>query len=148
MSLEEYITTRYEPQILWYNKKANYNHRMYQLYQSTIIIGATVMPVLSANLVGQYRWISVVVSSLLAILIGLLNLFKYQEKWIRHRAFCEKLKRERFYLESGAQEYITLPEAEKLKRFVERVEQLIESEQSDWVKEHGKKEEVYRPGVR
>lgn len=139
MDFNDYLKERYEPQIKWYDAKSVYNHRMFKLYQGLIIIGASSVPVLSATLDGSLRWITVIVSSLVAILIGLLNLLKYQEKWIRHRASCEKLKREKYYHLLGVLDYSNLPPEARQQKFVERVEQVIADEQIEWVREHGRR---------
>jgi aminoglycoside phosphotransferase len=67
-------------------------------------------------------------------------MFKYQEKWIRHRSACERLKRERYRFELGVVDYCDLDEQQRQRKFVETIEQIIENEQGDWVKEHGRQD--------
>jgi uncharacterized protein DUF4231 len=134
---ERYVQERYRAQLAWYDKKSLHNHRMFNLFQGLVVACAAVLPVLSADLIGEYRWITVGISTVLAVMIGLLNLFKYQEKWIRQRSSCERLKREWYYYAAGVHDYATLSSPERQHLFVERTERLIEGEQIEWQKEHG-----------
>ena len=132
-AFRRYFETRYMPQIVWYDGKANLNHRNFLLMQGAIIVGAAVTPVLTSSLGQELRWIATSVSTIVAVLIGLLNLLRYQEKWLRHRTFGELLKREQHYFIHGIGEYADRSAQERRRLFVQRVEETVAAEQSQWV---------------
>jgi Protein of unknown function (DUF4231) len=140
-----YLAERYLPQVEWYVKKANANHRRYLLMQSAIIVGSTLVPVLTANFTEKWVWLPVSVSTAVAILIGLLSLLQYQEKWMRHRAYGERLKREHFYFTHQIDAYEDLPADQRRRRFVRRVEELIDEEQVAWIEANRKKLQAEAP---
>ena len=159
MMFQEYLDQRYTPQLRWYDAKSLYNHRMYMIYQTAIVLCATINPVLAAYLEGRsqgylasghdctlassHGWLTVAISTIVAILVGLHNILKYQEKWLRQRSSCERLKREFYCYELGAGGYDSLSEENRQKLFVDRAETIVAEEQTDWIKEHGKKADIY-----
>ena len=135
---QKYYVDRYEKQISWYTKKANHNHKMYDRYQVVTIICALSAPIVTALFSTEWKAIPVILSASTAILVALHNHFKYHEKWMRHRFYAEKLRREQYYFEHSIFEYALDDNALKRKMFVERVEGIIEEEQSEWQEKHSK----------
>lgn len=148
MDINEYILQRVDFQINWYNVKSIYNHKMFNLLQGSIVAGAIITPIVSGFIACEYKWVTTVLGGILAVAIGILNLLKYQEKWLRQRAACEMLKREKYLYQNGASSYTNLAQIEKEQKFVERIESLIELEQDRWIQEHGYKIDGFQIGVK
>jgi hypothetical protein len=127
---EDYRTTRYEPQLAWYDAKANNSKGMYLLFQTGVIVLSAVVPVLIAALPAEHA-VTISLSVLLAIGTACLKAFKFQENWINFRSTAEALKREwRFYV-ARLGDYEEAERRESL--FVERVEALISNEHVVWM---------------
>lgn len=131
---KKYLKERYEDQINWYDKKAKWNHKAYQIYQWVIIILASLTPILI--LVGQEwsKWLAAGVAVLVAITAGALKAFKYEENWINYRTTCETLRKEIHYFEAEIRGYENQNNVEdKYSLFVDRVESLISRENTLWI---------------
>ncbi|MCB1023817.1 MAG: DUF4231 domain-containing protein [Acidobacteria bacterium] len=137
-TFEQYVKERYEGQIRWFQAKAAANKRWYQIFQWTVIVLASIVPVLvtaaPSSLENKYSmiwWITVVSSVLLAVGTAGVKTFKFQENWITYRATSERLVQEKFYYDGGVGEYGEADDRESL--FVKRVESLLSGESSQWV---------------
>lgn len=137
---DEYIKERYEDQVNWYDKKAirykNFNDRFRIL---TILVGS-VVPVLALMDYPLARTLTVILSALVAILMGVLNYFKFEEKWHNYRSTCETLKKEKYYYQYKINEYGDTKNPDEL--FIQRVEAIISREHTQWLRiEKSKKKE-------
>lgn len=135
--LTDYINNRYAPQVRWYDDRANRNHRRFNLYQVLILVASTAVTIETAILPERHWWIAVGTAATVTLLVGLLSHFKYHEKWLRHRSFGERLKREQFYMRFGIGDYVDISPDKRAQLFVQRVEELIASEQRNWSERHG-----------
>lgn len=139
---DEYLNDRYNDQVNWYSRKASNCKIIYQIFQWIVIVLSASLPVLISTLPEKTKWITIVISILLAISTAALKVFKWQETWINYRTISETLKKERHFYDADLDEYANTDNKEKL--FVERVENLISRENSLWVMIHfekkGKKE--------
>jgi dipeptide/tripeptide permease len=135
---QKYLTERYRFQVDWYDRKAIANHTRFNVLQGAIIIGSISAPILTTYFKDQWRWIPVCVSAAVSVLISCLAFLKYQEKWIRHRSTCEKLKREYYYYIASLYHYIGLDDAQRQAKFVQVVESIVANEQIEWLGEHAK----------
>jgi len=135
---DDYLKSRYLKETDWYDKKAIWNHRAYEILQwATIILSAsTAVLVVIGN--GSLKWIAVGIAVLVAISTSALKTFKYQENWIGYRTTCETLRKEFHYYEAGIHGYENVVDKEAL--FIDRVESLISRENTLWVTTHDKNE--------
>ncbi len=136
---QNYLKERYEDQINWYDKKSMWNQKMYRYFQWSVIILATITPVLVATVPDKTRWLTVTISALVAIGTSILKTFKYQENWINYRTTCETLRKEIHFYKAGLGDYRGSEDREAL--FVERVESLISRENTMWLTTQRPKEE-------
>jgi len=67
--------------------------------------------------------------AIVAILSGLVSLFKFQEKWTNYRTTSETLKHEKYMFLTKTSPY---HEQDSLSTLVYRVESIISRENSDW----------------
>ena len=137
----DYLETRYQKQVDWYDKKAIWNHKVYQVFQWTAIILSAFTPILIIVGDGLVRCFAVAVAVLVAISTAALKTFKYQENWISYRTTCETLRKEYYFYEAGIQGYKGVDDKEAL--FIERVESLISRENTLWVIKHEKEEPAH-----
>jgi len=140
---EKYLNERYYPQIEWYDKKAELNHKWYKILQLGLIILSSLTPVLIAIDFGFpesriLKWIPITSSIIVAILTASLKTFKFQENWINYRTTCETLKKEKYFYEAGIYDYDSTQDKEAT--FVERVENLISRENTLWLSVHKESE--------
>ncbi len=138
-NFEKYLKERYYPQIEWYDKKANLNHKWYNILQWGLIILSALTPVLIAVNFGFpeskfLRWTPIISSVIVAILAASLKTFKFQENWINYRTTCETLKKEIYFYRAGIYDYAVSENKEAT--FVERVENLISRENTLWLSLH------------
>jgi len=133
-----YLESRYRKETDWYDEKAIWHHKIYQIFQWTAIILSAVTPVLILVGDGLVRWFAVAIAVLVAISTAALKTFKYQENWINYRTTCETLKKEYYFYEAGIQGYEGVEDKEAL--FIQRVESLISRENTLWVVTHEKEE--------
>ena len=135
---KEYLENRYKDRVAWYDNKAIWNHRVYQVFQWTAIVLSAVTPIFIIIGEGAIKWLAVAIAVVVAITTAALKTFKYQENWINYRTTCETLRKEIHYYEAGIQGYDTTDDKEAL--FIERVESLISRENTLWVVSHEKEE--------
>ncbi len=128
---QKYLKERYEDQINWYDKKSAWNQKLYRYFQWSVIILATITPVLVAIPSDKNRWPAVIIAALVAIGTTILKTFKYQENWINYRTTCETLRKEIHFYRAGLGDYRDSEDREAL--FVERVESLISRENTMWL---------------
>ncbi len=135
---QKYLKERYEDQINWYDKKSASNQKLYRYFQWSVIILATITPVLVA-MPQKTRWPAIIIAALVAIGTSILKTFKYQENWINYRTTCETLRKEIHFYRAGLGDYRDSEDREAL--FVERVESLISRENTMWLTTQRPKEE-------
>jgi hypothetical protein len=128
---QEYLKSRVDDQIDWYNAKSLSAHRAYKSLQIFQIAGAALVPFLAsyAGSVASIPIVLGVLGVLLAVAGGLLALFQYQERWIEYRTTCESLKQERYLFLTRTEPYNG---ENSLQTFVKQVEGLISRETSAW----------------
>lgn len=136
---EKYLSERYQDQIDWYSRKASWNKQCYVVFQWGVIGLSSVVPVLVIWLSEDWKWITAIVSIILAIGTAGLKTFKFQEIWVNYRTISETLKKERYFYQAGLDDYRDATDKEAL--FIERVESLISRENSLWVTTHMQQEE-------
>lgn len=134
----KYLGSRYKKEIDWYDKKAMWNQRAYQVFQWVAIILSASTPVLIVVGNGPVKWFAVTIAAVVAISTAALKTFKYQENWINYRTTCETLRKEYYFYEAGIQGYENVKDKEAL--FIERVESLISRENTLWIVTHEKEE--------
>lgn len=124
----KYLKERYEPQVKWYDEKAISNKRWNSAFQILVIVAAAVIPIFA---ILEYKWLTVVLSAIIAIGTGLLKYFKFEEHWHNYRTTCEMLKKEKHFYDAKIGDYLDCRNPEQL--FVERVESLVSKEHTKWI---------------
>jgi len=130
MNQDEYIKSRVDDQIDWYNKKSSFNQNWFRRLRIIEIVAAALIPMLVAY--ADWDPLKVVVAALglvIAVIAGILGLFQFQENWTSYRNACESLKQEKFLFLTKTEPY---DQNEPFPLFVQRVEGLMAKEHSAW----------------
>jgi hypothetical protein len=124
------IWDRLEDQIGWYDRKSQFNQRVYKRIKIVEILAAAVIPFLAAL---KLPCVGLVIGSLgvlITVLEGMLHLNQYQQNWINYRSTCEALKHEKFTFLGKASPYNNVPDPHSL--LAERIESLVSQEHAKW----------------
>jgi len=133
----KYLEERYNDQVGWYDSRSTLLKRLNYIFQIPTIAIAAVIPIFA---VLEEKWVTIILSAILAILIGILNFGRFEEKWHNYRSACEALKKEYYYYKSKINEYGDVDDPEQL--LIQRVESIISREHTMWLTiEKGKKKE-------
>lgn len=131
MEQSTYIKERVNNQIDWYDKKSSINKTLHLISKSYIIISSSLITLIMVfDKLNNFPALetSSILGFSIAVVTGLSAIFKFQEKWTEYRTTSETLKHEKylFLTNSGLYEKNGFPS------FVNRIETLISSENSDW----------------
>ena len=132
MTEEEYLKERVENQIDWYDSKSILNKNYYNRLKFFEILLALSIPLLSGFISSGTEFLKYaigLIGFLVAGINGILNLFKFHEKWTEYRTVSETLKHEKYlYLTRKGIYNSDL----SYNRFVERIEGHISKENTNW----------------
>lgn len=131
MEESEYIRDRVDHQIAWYDGKSLTSQRAYKALRIIEIAAAAMIPLL-VGYADQFSGMKLLVGGLgvcVAMVAGLLSLYRFQENWTGYRATCETLRHEKFLFVTRTEPY---HREAPFGLFVQRVESLISSEHSSW----------------
>jgi hypothetical protein len=130
------IMERLEDQIVWFDKRSVSNQRSYKRTKVFVIVAAATIPFLTALAVPpgyetKMKWIIGILGVLITAFEGVIQLYKFNENWIRYRATSEALKSEKYLYLAQAGPYAMAKNAHAL--LAERVEAVISQENQKWV---------------
>ncbi len=127
----EYLAQRLDDQIEWYGRKSAACQAAYKRLRLIEIVAAAAIPLLAGY--SQLSWhVGVVIGVLglvVAVIAGILGLYRFQENWNEYRAMAESLKREKYLYLARADPY---GGARCFELLVGRVESLLEDETTGW----------------
>lgn len=133
LNIAEYMKTRVDNQIDWYDKKAVKCQRWYKLFQAIEIFVAASIPVLSGY-ASKYDAIPLIIGiegAIITIVESITRLYKFHENWIEYRTTCELLIYQKHLYLTGSAPYNTEPESVE-NIFVRNIENIISSENNKW----------------
>lgn len=131
MNDDDYITSRVDDQIGWYDKKSQSAQCWFKWFRGAEIIAAASIPLIAGFATDPFP-VTLVLGLLgasIAVISALISLNQLQENWTEYRTTCESLKHEKFLYMTKAEPY---HEDEPFRLFVQRVESLISKENSAW----------------
>jgi len=131
MNEEEYLESRLDDQIAWYNKKSQQNQRWYKRLRLIEIVAACTVPLLAGYVIDlqPLRYVIGILGLLIAVISGVIALYKFQENWTEYRTTCESLQHEKYLYLTRSEMYGS---ANPFPLLVQRVEALISRENSKW----------------
>lgn len=132
MNEQEYIKTRVDEQINWYDKKSTKNKKTYLFIKVCSIIFSAAIPVLTGlSVYSKYYLISVsIFGALTLVLTSLSSVFRWHDNWIRYRGISEQLKHEKYAYLTNSGVYGS--NGLTFNSFVDRCESFISSENINW----------------
>ncbi|MBX7108225.1 MAG: DUF4231 domain-containing protein [Chitinophagales bacterium] len=142
-AFEDYLTNRYEEQMKYYAKSSRENRDKYRKFQWALIILSAIAPVLIAldgvRIAGDaehpvmlnIKLITVIITSVVAILTTGLKTFNYFENYVRYRNTREEMKREIHFYNFRVGPY-SEHGINKESLFVSRVESILDKEHTQW----------------
>ena len=131
MNQDEYIQSRVDGQIEWYNRKSQNNQQWFRLLRIVEIVAAASIPLLAgyADTVAPIKLVVGGLGLLVAVIAGVLGLYQFQELWTGYRTTCEALKQEKYLFLTKTQPY---DQNESFPIFVQRIENVISKEHATW----------------
>ena len=136
MAPDEYLGKRVEEQFAWYEGKSALMKRNYYRCKVIVIVSSALIPLLvgfSDSINENLKYVADALGAVVAITEGILSLKKYRENWLIYRTTAESLNREKIFLVNRVGPYGEGDESELFKKFVERAEQIMASENSSWM---------------
>ncbi|UCF92440.1 MAG: DUF4231 domain-containing protein [Desulfobacterales bacterium] len=146
MDEKEYLEQRLEDQIGWYDQKSQWNQKYYKSLTIIQMGSGVAIPFFTSFIAASNPLLKIIVGLLgltVAIISGLLNIYKFQENWIQYRTTAESLKHEKYLYLTRSDPYHS---ENAFQMFVLRVEDLISQEHSKWTEKQMKPAgEIKRP---
>jgi hypothetical protein len=134
ISETEYLSRRVDDQIDWYDRRSKFNQRSYKYLSLLEVALAGFIPLLVGHvsiLSTEYKWIIGGFGLAISILSAMTAIYKFQENWISYRSTAEMLKHEKYFYLTRSSPY---DGSDSFDLFVKRIEVVISSENSNWVK--------------
>lgn len=132
MNEEEYLSNRLDDQIDWYDRKSGINKKMYQRCQLVQLVVASLITLSALLETFEHASIPFIVPSmgaLVAIISGILGLYKFQENWVEYRSTSEALKYEKYLFLTQSEPY---HKPDRFNLLVNRAEALMAKQNSSW----------------
>jgi hypothetical protein len=131
MNEDEYIASRVDEQIGWYDKKSRSAQHWFKRLRGTEIVAAAAIPVIAGFASDPFpvAFVVAVLGASIAVISAAIGLNQFQENWTEYRKTCEALKYEKFLYLTRADPY---HEEDAFRLFVQRVESLLVNENRAW----------------
>lgn len=130
----DYLNERLDDQINWYDKKSAVQKKYYYWSKGIILTCTASIPVVSV--IFRHDSFSAIITAIIAaiatVIEGVLSLTKWHEKWIAYRSNAESLKHEKYSYLTSSGIYSGLSEVNKFHTLVERTENIISNENTNW----------------
>lgn len=133
MDIKDYICSRVDNQIDWYDKKSLRNQKWYKRIQVIEIVIASIIPLLAGYSTSHWSipLIIAIIGIAITIMESISKINQYHENWIEYRSTCELLRYQKMLFLTRSFPYNEQPETvENL--FVKNIEQIISAENNQW----------------
>lgn len=130
-----YIKKRLNDQIKWYENNAKKMKNKFGFFSIMIIFANSIIPIfvlLSEEFDLKFKVVVISLSSIASISTAVLQLFKYQELWVKYRLTSQLLEKEKVSYETKINKYKNNTEAEEL--LITTCEELMGNEIDKWEK--------------
>jgi|GEM_PF-773652 hypothetical protein len=134
MTPEQYVAERVNPNIAWYDKAANTNKVKYLRMRAATVICGALVPVMVNLTIPYINILTTVISLIVVLLVSLESVYHYREQWTNYRSTEQNLRNEYFYFTTSGGSYKQLSDGDAYLTFVDRVEDIIEAENSATLK--------------
>ena len=127
MSESDYLEQRLKDQMKWYSTKSSWNQRWFKRLTIAQLIFAIFLPVVAIYLNPIFAG---VLGGGIALITGILSMYRFQENWITYRTITEKLKYQLMIFETRLEPYHD--EATRFPLLVKTVEGILSQENGQW----------------
>jgi hypothetical protein len=134
MSAQEFIAERVNPALGYYDKTANKHKRAYLRMRAVTVIGGAIVPVLVNINLPNIDILTTIISLIVVLLVSLESVYHFREQWTNYRSAEQNLRNEYFLFTSRGGTYARMDPDDAYKLFVDRVEEVIEAENSSTLK--------------
>jgi hypothetical protein len=139
-SQKRYLRSRWLDQIVWLEKKAKQNQRLYYTLRVIAIVGGVIVPapvslnVREGDVASAIAWTTFAVSLVVAIAVAVEGFFRYGERWRHYRRTVELMKSQgwQFYELAGVYADFRTPSS-AFRTFATTVEALIAEDVNTYV---------------
>jgi hypothetical protein len=131
---EGYIAERVNDAIAWYDKSADKSKKSYLRTRAVTVIGGALVPVLVNIQIPYIDILTTIISLIVVLLVSLESVYHFREQWTNYRGTEQSLRHEYFLFASKGGVYAGWDKDTAYQHFVERVEELISSENSSTLK--------------
>lgn len=134
LGIEDYLKTRINDQIAWYERKSSWNKNAYNRMQVASILFGSAIPILTVfeGDVATNQWIRFLIAFLgggVAFISAVVSLYKYEENWVKYRTAAQLLTREKNLFLTQTTPYTT---DTAFALFVQNCEAIMAAENSEW----------------
>lgn len=130
LDAEQYLATRVDPQIAWLSRQAAWNQRCFKRLRVAELVLATSIPLLAGYADAHFvKFLIGALGATVAVIAGIMALYKFQENWTDYRTTCESLKRERYLFATRTAPY---EGDDAYAAFVRTVEEHLANEHQGW----------------
>lgn len=126
MDIEKYMKERVNDQIVWHDKKGACNKCLYLVCSVIAVVGS----ILASVTIHYCEVLATIISALVAISVGINNLFKFQKKWMLYRATSELLNSEKMKFKVNTGEY---ENADSENLFFDKIESILNNTNQNWL---------------
>jgi hypothetical protein len=133
----EIALRRHRDLLWWYGAARTRNRILFFTSQTLVIILSGLTPILMLWLPTESKALQATPAAVASILAGLMGLYQFNEAWIRWARGVEELRSEivKFETLSGPDYPEDANEAELIRRFVLRIEQINAEARSQWAQQ-------------
>ena len=135
--LENYIKKRYSEYLKYYDKNAKLNKICNDFCTIYILLASiAIVPLLSIDLLfpGKTQLWAIILAPTVALVAGIKSHKRFYENWLNYRRTWDNLQKEYYLRKTDAGIYKNSKDKNVL--FVERIEDLIAEEGSNWISCH------------
>lgn len=135
MTEQDYFEQRLEDQISWFGKKSSYNQRMYKRLVVIEILLSVSIPFLTAYVSDTTPELKLLIGAMgiiIALIAGIMGVYKFQELWVNYRATSETLQQEKYLYLTRSGIYQKGHSVNPYNDFVTRVETILANENLNW----------------
>ena len=131
MDAKTYLEDRLQDQIDWHEAKSGWNQRMFKRLQLVVIVCGALLPFLAGfqREVPSMSWAIGVLGILVAVVTGVISLYRFQELWVDYRLTAEALQQEKYRFLTGVPPY---DGSGALNVLVDRVEAVLAEQNAQW----------------
>jgi hypothetical protein len=99
LTSEVYLQERLDDQIKWYDSKSSWNQMWFKRLRALEILFSVTLPFLISHITGDSGLLKLLAGAMgvaVALVAGLVTVYKFQENWVEYRAIAETLKHEKY----------------------------------------------------